>query len=103
MYLKVSEETGDYYLLLYTTLYFVIVLRVHITPFKYKVHLLSPMDYSVFFFNSGVDFAFFPHFNNSFVVIHIIMIILFIILFKPCTLLEMIPNKMSMNTIFIFV
>lgn len=36
MYLIVSEETGDYYLLLYTTLYFVIVLRVHITPFKHK-------------------------------------------------------------------
>lgn len=57
----------------------------------------------IFFYYLWVDFVFFSHFNNSFVVIHIIMIILFIILFKPCTLLEMIPNKMSMNTIFIFV
>lgn len=104
MYLIVSEETGDYYLLLYTTLYLVIVLRVHITPFKPKAQTVSHVDCTLYsFYYLCVEFVFFPNFNYSLVEIHIILIVLFIVFFRPCTLLEMIPNKISMNKIFIFV
>lgn len=65
---------------------------------------VSHVDFTLYsFYYLCVEFVFFPNFNNSLVVIHIIMIVLFIVFFKPCTLLEMIPHKISMNKIFIFV